>query len=118
MNRKTRFWLIHAAIAAVLGMASGTASATDGITRLIAVTQMKAANANDDALKGAEQQRELVKQQQQLRDRQKSLESQDRMGNFEIQRLMSQHNQSEQRRSNVQKKHDDTSNATAKKFGG
>lgn len=115
MNRKT---IGLACLTIALGMTSGAASAADGITRLIAVTQMKAANANDDALKGADQQRELVKQQQQLRDRQKSLESQDRMGNFEIQRLMSQHNQSEQRRGNVQKKRDDTSNATAKKFGG
>jgi cell division protein FtsN len=102
----------------VLGMTSGAAGAADGINRMIMVTQMKAANANDDALQGAEQQRELLKQQQQLRERQNSLESQDRMGNFEIQRLMSQYNQSEQRRSNVQKKHDDTSNAAAKKFGG
>jgi hypothetical protein len=115
MNRKTLGFL---ACTIALGMTSGVASAADGINYLIAVTQMKAANANDEALKGAEQQRGLVKQQQQLRDHQKSLESQDRMGNFEIQRLMSQYNQSEQRRSNVQKKHDDTSNAAAKKFGG
>lgn len=116
MNRKT---IGLACLTIALGVTSGAASAVDdGITRLIAVTQMKANNANDDALKGAEQQRGLVKQQQQLRDQQKNLEAQDRMGNFEIQRLMSQHNQSEQRRSNVQKKRDDTSNATAKKFGG
>ena len=39
------------------------------------------------------------------------LEAGDRMGNFEIQRLMSQYNQSEQLASSVQKKKDDTNNA-------
>lgn len=115
MNRSNSCLAICLAIA--LGTASSASLAADGINYLIAVTQMKAANANDDALKGAAQQRELLKKKQQLRDQQKNLESQDRMGNFEIQRLMSQHNQSG-RRSNVQKKHDDTSNATARKFGG
>jgi len=39
----------------------------DGIKRLIAVTQMKAQSASDEALEGAENQRKLVKQQELLR---------------------------------------------------
>lgn len=39
----------------------------DGIGRLIAVTRMKAANANDEALAGADKQRDLIGQQRQLR---------------------------------------------------
>jgi len=109
MNRKTRFWLIHAAIAVALGMATGSASAADGISYLVAVTQMKAANANDEALQGADKQRELVKKQQQLRGSQKNLESKDRLGNFEIQDLMSQHNQPHKQQSGAQKKHRQTS---------
>ncbi len=45
------------------------------------------------------------------------LESQDKMGNFEIQRLMSQYNQSEKLASSVQKKKDDTANAVIGKIG-
>jgi hypothetical protein len=42
-------------------------------------------------------------------DRSKDLQNQDKLGNFEIQDLMSQYNQSETLASNVQKKVDDTS---------
>lgn len=38
----------------------------DGIMSLVAVTQMKASNANDDAMSGAEKQRKLAVQRQQL----------------------------------------------------
>jgi len=41
----------------------------------------------------------------------------DKLGNFEIQRLMSQYNQSEQLASSVQKKQDDTANAVISKVG-
>lgn len=41
----------------------------------------------------------------------------DKLGNFEIQRLMSQYNQSEQLSSSVQKKMDDTANAVIGKVG-
>ena len=51
------------------------------------------------------------KLQKQLHALRRDLEAQDKMGNFEIQRLMSQYNQSEQLASSVQKKKDDTSNA-------
>ena len=47
----------------------------------------------------------------------KSLEAQDRMGNFEIQRLMSAFNQAETLASNVQKKLDDTISGTQQKIG-
>ena len=189
--------------------------AADGIGRLVMVTQMKTDQANDEALHGADKQRELVKNQKLVRDRQakleefvrdkslsdeeywaikrmledtglsidgvdgswdgilgyydpghhgeygswdaaigdstdafeqqkggvanddlahengekidgirkrfegemKDLEALDRLGNFEIQRLMSQYNQSEQLASSVQKKKDDTANATIGKVG-
>ena len=41
----------------------------------------------------------------------RELESQDKLGNFEIQDLMSQYNQVEQLASNIQKKRDDTATA-------
>jgi len=40
----------------------GVAGGADGINYLVSVTQMKANNANEDALHGAEDQRALVKQ--------------------------------------------------------
>jgi hypothetical protein len=165
----------------------------DGISYLVAVTQMKANNANDSALHGAEDQRKLVKQQEYLRQAQakfeelvhdknfttgdrekvgkifeainqelgngsvnfgavgsvkgdgstgdvsnqdqkdnqatiegirsqldkamKGLEAKDRMGNFEIQRLMSAFNQAETLSSNVQKKLDDTISGQQQKIG-
>jgi hypothetical protein len=46
-----------------------------------------------------------------LEDKGKDLEGADKLGNFEIQDLMSQYNQAEQLASNVLKKKDDTSNA-------
>ena len=47
----------------------------------------------------------------------KNLEAQDRMGNFEIQRLMSAFNQAETLASNVQKKADDTVSGQTQKIG-
>jgi hypothetical protein len=46
----------------------------------------------------------------------KDLEAQDRLGNFEIQRLMSQYNQAETLASSVQKKLDDTAKGVAGKI--
>jgi hypothetical protein len=176
----------------------------DGILHLVSVTQLKASNSNDDALHGAEKQRELVKAQQGLRARVskfeefvrdknltdgeywaiarmmideglsttnavdgsyngilghydeghhgevghwnakiggepdneltkaneqkiesirkafdskgKDLEAEDRLGNFEIQRLMSTFNQMETLSSNVQKKADDTASGQQQKI--
>ena len=83
------------------------------------MSQEKAQQANDQALEGADKQRDLINKQKKVRARQKHMqdlqsqtEAQDRLGNFEIQRLMSQHNQSEQTSSSVQKKDDDSANAT------
>ena len=47
----------------------------------------------------------------------KELEAEDRLGNFDIQRLMSQYNQAEQLASQVQKKKDDTESAIIQKIG-
>ena len=47
----------------------------------------------------------------------KALDAQDRMGNFEIQRLMSAFNQAETLSSNVQKKLDDTISGQQQKIG-
>jgi hypothetical protein len=45
------------------------------------------------------------------------VQSQDRLGNFEIQRLMSNYNQAETLSSNVQKKMDDTVSGQQQKIG-
>ena len=47
---------------------------TSGIGALVAVTQLKASSASDDALAGAETQRSLVKKQQTLRETQARIE--------------------------------------------
>ena len=47
----------------------------------------------------------------------KDLEAEDRLGNFEIQDLMSRFNQAETMASSVQKKQDDTANAVIGKIG-
>jgi len=47
----------------------------------------------------------------------KALEASDRLGNFEIQRLMSAFNQAETLSSNVQKKMDDTISGQQQKIG-
>lgn len=177
--------------------------ASDGISRLIAVTQVKVQNANDDAMNGADKQRALVDEQRRVRTAQrqidsalrdnivtpeehhnlyilanefslanasandtssptwlfytsddtsqikvggeaaegedladiqanekamnalkaqfegigKDLEAEDKLGNFEIQDLMSQYNQAETLASSVMKKRDDTSNALVQKIG-
>lgn len=111
MNHQTRTFLVTAGLVAVLGLPFGTANAADGINRLIMVTQLKTQNANDEALDGAERQRELAQKQKQLRERQKSLESHDRLGNFEIQRLMSQQHQGKKTLSGALKKRDETTSA-------
>jgi len=49
-------------------LACVSAAAMDGISYLIAVTQMKANNANDDAMAGADKQRSLVREKHSLRD--------------------------------------------------
>ena len=46
----------------------------DGISRLIAITQTKSDNANDEALSGADKQRTLVMEQRRLRSAQQSFE--------------------------------------------
>jgi len=51
----------------------------DGISQLIAVTQLKAQNANDQALHGATKQRELLGKQQTLRAVQRTFSELTRM---------------------------------------
>jgi hypothetical protein len=50
----------------------GNTSTADGISRLIQVAPLKSANANEEALAGADTQRDLVPQQRILRARQTS----------------------------------------------
>lgn len=116
--------------------------ALNGISALVMVTQMKSAAANAPAISPsvkqpatmaalhealyasgdnfgnvkAASQGALGAIRSRLDDAMKELESQDRMGNFEIQRLMSAFNQAETLSSNVQKKLDDTHNAVISKF--
>lgn len=47
----------------------------------------------------------------------KEIETRDRLGNFEIQRLMSAYNQAETLSSNVQKKQDDANSGVINKIG-
>lgn len=67
-------------VAQILCLASGLlaiptpAHAADGIGRLIAVSTLKAGNANEDALEGANKQRDLIAQQKKLRGAQAQLE--------------------------------------------
>ena len=49
--------------------------ASDGITKLIKVTQQKSTNANEEALEGAANQRSNIDKQKSLRDVQKTLDS-------------------------------------------
>jgi len=49
--------------------------ATDGINRLIATTQLKSANANDEAMIGADNQRKLIGEQKSLRADVRTLET-------------------------------------------
>lgn len=49
-------------------------AALDGINRLIQVTQNKAANANEQALEGADKQRKLIEEQKKIRGAQAQLE--------------------------------------------
>ena len=52
---------------------------TDGISRLIAVTQLKI-GSNDEAMRGAERQRGLIEQQKSLHGAQRNLEELPRRG--------------------------------------
>lgn len=59
----------------------------------------------------------LRKALESLEGKMKDLESQDKLGNFEIQDLMSSYNQAETLASNLLKKRDDTANAVIAKLG-
>jgi uncharacterized membrane-anchored protein YhcB (DUF1043 family) len=60
---------------------------------------------------------QMARVRNQLDDAMKDLQSQNRLGNFEIQRLMSAFNQAETLASNIQKKADDTANAIISRIG-
>jgi len=62
------------AVAAFAALSPAQALAeTDGISRLSAVTQIKASDANDEALAGAEKQRQLIGKQKSLKATQHKL---------------------------------------------
>mgnify|MGYP006921586368 CR=1 FL=1 len=98
-NKKQLHRLARAAIAELSRLQNSARKAQKGF---------QSAEQQVPAAGGAAAAGKLVKQLRALR---RDLEAQDRMGNFEIQRLMSQYNQSEQLASSVQKKKDDTNNA-------
>ena|SRR5687767_1845417 len=58
----------------------------------------------------------MTRLKKQLESAMKDLESQDRMGNFEIQRLMSTYNQAETHSSDVRKKLEETKNGVISKL--
>jgi hypothetical protein len=70
--------LTAAAFTALIPAAASGAS--DGIKRLITVTQMKSGNANDTAMNGADKQRKLIKAQKNLRASQRKIEMLQRPG--------------------------------------
>jgi hypothetical protein len=77
MERSNRRIALHGLGAAALLLVTSTskkAGAADGINRLIMVTALKAEQASDDANKAADKQRELVRKQSQVRDRQREIE--------------------------------------------
>ncbi len=104
--------------------------AMDGINNLIAVTQMKSSNANDEAMtppppppppKPASFLTDgaiigSISSVWSFLQTPKPLESADRLGNFEIQNLMSNYNQAETLASSVQKKKDDTASGILSKI--
>ena len=64
--------VLLAAISVLMVAASNSGSSqsgNNGIDRLVAVAMLKAEGANDEALRGAEKQRDLVKQQKTERDK-------------------------------------------------
>jgi hypothetical protein len=85
MNKSLR---VLALVTLALAPVSTVAHAgTDGINRLIAVTQLKADNANGDAMDGADKQRELVKKQKVLRAQQAAFDALVRDGSVSSDRL-------------------------------
>jgi hypothetical protein len=58
-----------------LAMPSAAVAANDGINRLIAVSTLKAADANEQALDGAAKQRDLVTKQREVRNQQALFEA-------------------------------------------
>jgi hypothetical protein len=66
-------WLVAVGIAALVPTAAFAGSA-DGISRLISVTQTKSNNANENAMAGANKQRDLINKQKSLRALQRKLE--------------------------------------------
>ncbi|HEY5883313.1 MAG TPA: hypothetical protein VIT88_01425 [Pyrinomonadaceae bacterium] len=71
MRRKSFLGLLLATAFMLTGVTLGNSPEPqiDGISRLILVAQEKARNANDEAIAGAERQRELLKRQKDLRNR-------------------------------------------------
>ncbi len=61
MTSTLRSFTIAAALFGVALIPASASASNNGISSLIAVSQMKAQNANDEALSTAEQQREQVK---------------------------------------------------------
>jgi hypothetical protein len=66
-SKRVQISLAAFATVGMVAIATPAAAAADGIARLIAVTQMKANNANDEALEGANKQRRLIREQKSLR---------------------------------------------------
>ncbi len=112
----------------------------DGINRLIAVTQLKASNANEEAMTGANKLGNVIEQQRHVRPAATyadalvtsasesnhyitsllqqvfgrlltNFDSQAKLGSFEIQDLMSQYNQADTLANSVRKKQDDTTSS-------
>ena len=111
--------LIAASATAIVGGMAGSANAgADGIQRLVAVTQAKAINANDAALRQAAAQRELLNSQQQARTGVRRLQSLDVSPNVAPQNVAGRYNRTQSRQSDAQKKLDATGSAIARNISG
>jgi hypothetical protein len=74
-------------VVASLSLAAPAYAQTAGIQSLVTVAQVRAENANEDALDGAERQRSLVRQQQRLRSNQRAIEDTSAQRNLSNARL-------------------------------
>jgi len=80
MRRSITAVFAVSALFAGLAIASPAQASSSGISQLIQVAQAKSENSNDQAQQGANEQRDMIRRQQNLRARQRALENTDQRG--------------------------------------
>jgi|GEM_PF-3731165 len=76
----TKLKLIAVAVAFSIAPLTGANAASNGISALIQVTQLKSQFANEEALEGADKQRDLVSQQKLAEEKRRQESEQKRCG--------------------------------------